>query len=200
MVRRAKSGDKAAFEELVIANQRGVYSLALRYTGNREDALDVSQEAFFRAYKGLAFFQGDCAFSTWLYRLTINAAIDALRRSKRKSAVPFSALGEPEQVLDIPDDRGAPDEKAELGELKEALAEALKTLSDEHRAVFILRAVHELSYTEIAEILDLEEGTVKSRLSRAREKLKQALEGNFSPSVSSNGNRKKSKGGGLYGS
>jgi RNA polymerase sigma-70 factor (ECF subfamily) len=186
LVQRAKDGDKAAFEELVIANQRGVYSLALRYLGNPEDALDVSQEAFFRAYKSLPFFHGDSAFSTWLYRLTINVSIDFLRSAKRKSATPFSALGEPDQVHVIPDTRYSPEKEAELSELKNALSEALKTLSDEHRAVFILRAVHEMSYTEIAEILDLEEGTVKSRLSRARDKLKQILQGNLSTVISSN--------------
>jgi RNA polymerase sigma-70 factor (ECF subfamily) len=194
LVQRAKDGDKAAFEELVTANQRGVYSLALRYIGNREDALDISQEAFFRAYKSLPFFNGDCAFSTWLYRLTINVSIDFLRTAKRKGATPFSALGEPDQVLVVPDTRHSPEKEAELSELKEALAEALKTLSDEHRAVFILRAVHELSYTEIAEILELEEGTVKSRLSRARDKLKQELKGNLSSVVPSNS----SKGGEQY--
>jgi len=189
LVKRAKDGNKAAFEELVAANQRGVYSLALRYIGNHEDALDASQEAFFRAYKSLPFFHGDCAFSTWLYRLTINTSIDFLRAAKRRNVTPFSALGEPDQVLIVPDTRNSPEKEAELSELKEALAEALKTLSDEHRAVFILRAVHELSYTEIAEILELEEGTVKSRLSRARDKLKRELKGNLSATIASNSSK-----------
>lgn len=186
LVQRAKDGDKTAFEQLVVENQRGVYSLALRYTGNREDALDISQEAFFRAYKGLPFFQGDSAFSTWLYRLTINVSIDFLRRNKKKNTTPFSALGETDQVIDIPDTKSSPEKSAEAGELKEALSGALQTLSDEHRAIFILRAMHELSYTEIADILDLEEGTVKSRLSRARDKLRKILSGNFSQPLPSN--------------
>lgn len=190
LVRRAKDGDKSAFEQLVSENQRGVYSLALRYCGNREDALDISQEAFFRAYKGLPFFQGDSSFSTWLYRLTINVSIDYLRRSKKKKAIPFSAMGEPEQVYDIPDTKDSPEKSAEIRELKESLNDALQTLSDEHRAIFILRAMNELSYTEIADILDLEEGTVKSRLSRARDKLRNILAGNFSQSQPSNTDRR----------
>ncbi|MCL1820366.1 MAG: sigma-70 family RNA polymerase sigma factor [Oscillospiraceae bacterium] len=190
LVKRAKDGDNDAFEQLVKDNQRGVYTLALRYIGNHDDALDISQEAFLRAYRGLKFFQGDSSFSTWLYRLTVNASIDYLRKAKRRRAIPFSALGEPDQVIGIPDTKDSPEQTAELSELKNALNEALQMLKYEHRTVFILRCVHELSYTEIAEILNIEEGTVKSRLSRARDRLKEILKGNFSDSPPSKHSRK----------
>ena len=193
LVRCAKDGDKAAFEELVRLNQRGVYTLALRHTGNHDDALDISQEAFFRAYKGMPHFKGECAFSTWIYRLTVNACIDHLRRSKRKRASLFSEIEDGDRILEIPDTSRLPEDAAEFEELKAALSAALQTLPEKYRAVFILRAVNGLAYDEIAEILELEEGTVKSRLSRAREKLKDILarQGNIREEKASKGQRRK---------
>ncbi|MCL2084908.1 MAG: sigma-70 family RNA polymerase sigma factor [Oscillospiraceae bacterium] len=190
-VERAQGGDRSAFEELVRLHQRGVYTLALRHTGSAEDALDISQEAFLRAFKSLPAFHGTCSFSTWMYRLTLNLCIDHARKAKR--AIPFSALGGGDNdgyhgvPEEIPDLRYLPETAAELSELRGALAESMGGLSEEHRAVFILRAVHELSYTEIAEILEIGEGTVKSRLSRARDSLRRELikRGNFWPRGSS---------------
>ncbi len=183
VLERAKNGDVSAFESLVVSHQRQVYSLALRHVGQPEDAFDITQEAFYRAYRGLPTFQGDCTFSTWMYRLTINLCIDHQRKKKRTPSIPFSALEDQNQPLQVPDMRYLPENAAELSELQEALSKALLTLNEEHRTVFILRAVHELSYAEIASILEVEEGTIKSRLSRAREKLRQELikRGNFWP-------------------
>lgn len=190
LVTAAKGGDQTAFEALVRNHQRNMYSLALRHVGNPEDALDITQEAFFRAYKGLPKFQGNSSFSTWLYRLTVNICIDHMRKKKRGTALPFSALGDtdnPDAIPEIPDLRYLPENAAELAELQEALSKALETLSEEHRLVFILRGVHGLPYQTIAEILDLEAGTVKSRISRARENLRKELirQGNFWPNTTS---------------
>jgi len=183
VVARARSGDRAAFEELVRLHQRGVYTLALRHTGSADDALDISQEAFLRAFKSLPAFHGGSAFSTWMYRLTLNLCVDHARKNKR--TVPFSALGEEDSggLCEIPDLRYLPENEAEMSELRGALSECIEKLPEDRRAVFILRAVNGLSYAEIAEALSLGEGTVKSRLSRAREQLKQELikRGNFWP-------------------
>ena len=194
LVRRVKDGDKAAFEELVTLHQRGVYTLALRHTGNHDDALDISQEAFFRAYKGLPHFNGESAFSTWLYRLTVNVCIDHLRKSKRRRVSLFSEMED--GVMEIPDTSRLPEDAAEFEDLKTALSDALGILPEKYRLVFILRAVNGLSYEEIAEVLDIEEGTVKSRLSRARDKLRTILtkQGNIGGDNTSKGQTNRRKG------
>lgn len=191
LVERAKSGDQDAFAALVEANQNKIYSLTVRMTGNPEDGADMAQEAFLRAWKNLSAFQGESSFSTWLYRLASNLCIDFLRREKRqKTAMPSLSLDdEPEdgQGTQIPDCRFSPEDELERKELRRSVGEALLKLSDEHRQVLVLREVEGLSYAEIARALELEEGTVKSRIARARLNLRNILisEGNFFPSSSS---------------
>lgn len=190
LVARAKSGDADAFAQLVEANQNRIYSLALRMVGNPEDAADLAQEAFLSAWRGLERFQGEAAFSTWLYRLTSNACIDFLRKEKRKRAagsVLYLDDTEEGATLDLPDYDADPHRQLEQSEVREAIANGLAELSPEHRKVLALREVSGLSYAEIADILGLEEGTVKSRISRARLALRKKLveTGNFSPRTSS---------------
>lgn len=183
LIRAAQQGDQSAFARLVEANQGRIYSLCYRMTGNSEDAADLTQEAFLNAWRGLGSFGGQAAFSTWLYRLASNACIDFLRREKRRMALSMTQEEDEEgRQTDLPDERWAPERELERKELQAAVQEGLSTLSPEHRQVLLLRETEGLSYQEIAQCLSLEEGTVKSRIARARLALKEFLvkNGNFS--------------------
>ena len=174
-VAQARDGDASAFEELVRMYEAPVYRLALRMCGGRaEDAQEVAQEAFLAAWRGLPRFRGQCRFSSWLYKLTANAAVDHLRREKRRpAAVPLENAGEPA-------DPPTPQEELERRELHRAVQQALDRLTPEHREVLLLRQMQGLSYQEIGAALSLEEGTVKSRISRAKRQLRTILaEGNL---------------------
>lgn len=190
LVARAKQGDQDAFARLVEANQNRIYTLAVRMTGSAEDGADLAQEAFLRAWRTLPSFQGNSSFSTWLYRLTSNLCIDFLRREKKRtSAVTTTSLTTEEDSppAEIPDHRFNPESELERKELRAAMGQALLKLSHEHRQILILREIDGLSYAEIARLLELEEGTVKSRLARARLALRNILltEGNISAPSSS---------------
>ena len=173
LIDRILSGDQDAFSTLMQAYEDKVYNLCLRMCADREEAKDLAQEAFIKAWRGLKFYKQEAAFSTWLYRLTSNVCIDFLRQKKRKAAVSLAAP-EDEQI-DIPDPAPRPDELVLQKQRNEAVAEAMSQLEDEFRLVLALRVVQERSYEEIAEIMDLKPGTVKSRLARAREKLRKVL-------------------------
>lgn len=190
LVSRAKQGDQEAFSELVEANQNRIYTLALRMTGSPEDGADLAQEAFLRAWRSLPSFQGESNFSTWLYRLTSNLCIDFLRREKRRKAVTAAVPLDGEEdspPAQVPDHRFTPESELERRELRAAVDRGLAKLSDDHRQVLVLRELEGLSYVEIAGRLKLEEGTVKSRIARARLALRNILlaDGNFSPPISS---------------
>ena len=178
-VAQAKKGDADAFAFLVETYETSVYRLALRMCGNAHDAEEVAQEAFVAAWKGLPAFRGESKFSSWLYQLTTNAAIDFLRREKRhRAATPLEDEMEPVS----PD---TPQQAVEESEMRQALQQALDSLTPEHREIFLLRQMRQLSYEEIGRLLGLEPGTVKSRLSRAKKQLRQILtqKGNlFAPS------------------
>lgn len=195
-LKKAAAGDADAFEQLVLQYQTAVYNLCLRMTGNPEDAADMTQESFLKAWRNMDSFQGNSAFSTWLYRLASNTCLDHLRLKKRRpqlSLVMEDSDGE-EQELDVPDQTASPEEQVIASEEQAILNEALQSLEEQPRQILILRAVHELSYTEISQVLDIPEGTVKSRLARAREQLrKKILQGGNKSLFSSS---KKQKGGG----
>ena len=190
IIQRVLAGDKDAFGLLVEEYQGRVYNLALRMCGSREDAFDLSQEAFFRAWRGLAGFQFESAFSTWLFRLTANICLDWLRAQKRRPSVSLTTVNEEDEAaqLELPDPGMGPEELLLAAEDKALLARAMDELPVEYRQILTLRAINELSYTEIGAIMGLKEGTVKSRLSRARLALRNKLYqiGNKSASETSN--------------
>lgn len=189
LVSRARAGDTAAFEQLMLDSQDRVYTLCLRMTGDREDALDLAQETFFNAWRGLGSFQGNSSFSTWVYRLASNACIDFLRKRKRRQQgeSPHSLDDEEAPLPEPADPRGSPEEELERRELRRAVERGLQALPDHHRQVLIMRELSGMSYQEIGAVLDLDLGTVKSRIARARLALKKFLvqEGNFSPETPS---------------
>lgn len=183
LVARARAGDQNAFEQLVLDNQNRVYSLAFRMVNDREEAADLAQEAFLKAWQGLPNFQGESSFATWIYRLTTNLCIDFLRRQKRRQGVENAvSLDDPDSGWTEPADPGQDPQRALEGkELRRALERALAALPDHHRQVLVMRELSQMSYQEIGQALDLDPGTVKSRISRARQALQKRLleDGNF---------------------
>src|SRR5256885_10352412 len=171
LVAAAKSGDRSAFDELVRATYADAYTLAYRLTGNEEDARDVVQDAYLRAYKGLKRFRGDAQFSTWMYRIVANcAATDLAKRSKTRHE-------------DLNDDGQFADERAEVNpeimaeaaSLRDRVSVALRDLPPRLRAVVVLRDVYDLPHEAIAAELGITEAAAKVRLHRARRKLREQL-------------------------
>ncbi len=196
VVRSAARGDPAAFEKLVLEHQKHVYSLALKITGSPDDALDASQEAFLKAYQNLRSFRGDSRFSVWLYRLTYNACMDIIKRSRRDRLVPMPTDEEGAE-LDLPDTAPQPDEELQRREELEAVREAVLELDEDKRRIILMREYRGMSYADISRELGLEEGTVKSRLARARGALAENLKkrGTFGATAQSNNQSNKRKGG-----
>jgi RNA polymerase sigma factor (sigma-70 family) len=183
LVALAKDGDRRAFDRLVELHAPAVYNLALRVTRCREDAEDCVQEAFVRAYRGLGSFRGEATFSTWLYRVALNVAREQVKRAKRLPLRASELSGDdPEQAgRELEEigwrDSSQPDpERAAIAEQRRrVLLRALRTLPEHQREVIVLYDLQGLSYEEIARVLRVRIGTVKSRLSRARLALKDVL-------------------------
>ena len=177
IIERVLAGENDAFGKLVEAYQDRVYNLALRMCGNREDAFDLAQEAFFRAWRGMSGFQFESAFSTWLFRLTTNVCLDFLRAKKRKPTVSLTTVddSDEETQLELPDLTQNPEALLLAAEDRALVARALNELPVEYRQILTMRAINDMSYAEIGAVLKLREGTVKSRLSRARFALRNNL-------------------------
>jgi RNA polymerase sigma-70 factor (ECF subfamily) len=171
LVDRLRRGDPRAFEELVIAYQHRVFGVALRMLGSRAEAEEAAQEVFLRAHRAIADFRGDAKLSTWLYAIASRLCMNRLTSGERR------LLREGEETLArIPSGHASPADELERSERDAALHRAIAELSDERRMVVVLRDLEGLSYEEIAAALDLELGTVRSRLHRARMDLKEKLE------------------------
>lgn len=176
----ARGGDRDAFGKLVELHQDAVMTAAHYMTGNPEDAEDVAQETFIRAYRSLGTFAGGSSFKTWLLVIATNSSrsLAASRRAKKRdSRVLRIESAEDRERIDLPDrpERSSPEDQALRSELKEALEEAIATLDEESRSLIILRDLLGGSYEEIAAALELPLGTVKSRIHRARLELREKL-------------------------
>lgn len=173
IVRRVLGGDTNAFEALVVEYEKNIYAITQRMTGNAEDAADMTQETFIKAYNSLSSFRGDSKFSVWLYRIATNVCLDFLRSRSRKPTVSLSMEDEDgeETQLDIADESQSPERLLERGLTRDAVRRGLNALSPEYRQILLLREIQGLSYEEIADVLSLEAGTVKSRIFRARKRL-----------------------------
>jgi RNA polymerase sigma-70 factor (ECF subfamily) len=172
LVAAAKTGDRSAFDELVRQTYADTYALALRLTANEEDAKDVVQEAYLRAYRGLKRFRGDASFTTWLYRITANCASTHLSKRSRHRHETLDA-----EVADIGDTRPDvdPEIRAEGTLLRERVSTALADLPPTLRSVVVLRDVYDLSHEAIAAELGISEAAAKVRLHRARLRLRSQL-------------------------
>jgi RNA polymerase sigma-70 factor (ECF subfamily) len=182
LVKRVRGGDQRAFKLLVERYQRKVYAVALGMLKNREDAMDVSQEAFVKVYKYLDHFKGDSSFYTWLYRITVNICIDVLR--KRAGAGGEAVEYDESVPMDLSEANiGAlgtrlgtnPQKSALRRELAEKIQEALAQVPEKHRAILLLREVEGMSYEDLSRTLEIPKGTVMSRLFHARAKVQKIL-------------------------
>lgn len=193
LIRRAAGGDSDAFETLLKTYQKPVYNLALRMTGNPDDAQDLTQETFLHVWRGLSGYRSDASFSTWLYRLTSNVSIDFLRRRSREKTISLYCTGDENEEWELPVPVPCAETQVLTRLTRVQVAEALDKLEPEYRQALTLRVINGLRYAEIAAALEVPEGTVKSRIARAREKMRRLLKktGNKSPVSSS----KREKGG-----
>ena len=173
-VAQAQAGDPAAFGQLVEMYQKRAYAIAYGFVGNREDALEIAQEAFARAYKAMARFDTSLPFFPWLYRIVRNTSFNHLKKRKRRGETSLDNLMA--SGVDFATRGGGPAASARLGELRARINESMKQLTDPHREIIALRHVHELSYNEIAACLDIPRGTVMSRLHGARQSLRKVME------------------------
>jgi RNA polymerase sigma-70 factor (ECF subfamily) len=178
LLEKAKSGDVAAFEELIEAYQKKVFNLALRIIGNYDDAADLAQETFVRIFKAISNFKEQSSFSTWVYRITTNVCLDEIRKRKNKKVVSIDEdihMDDGDMKRQVISEDPGPDEAAERAEVRRVVNNAINRLPEDQRVVITLRDLHGMSYEEIAKILDLPGGTVKSRINRARLALKNVL-------------------------
>ena len=176
LVARAQASDRRAFDRLVEATYAMAYATAYRLVGDGDLACDATQDAYVRAYASLHTFRGHSSFTTWLYRIVVNVSLDLLRRRARQPeplVMPDDEAGERE--VEIADEAPDPLTEVERGERQAAVLRALHRLSDDHRTVLVLFDLNGLAYEEIAEVLQVPLGTVKSRLNRARLALREAL-------------------------
>lgn len=178
LIRACRRGDKKAFEELVERYQRKIVSVALGMVHNRDDAVEIAQETFVKAFESLERFKGESSFYTWLYRIVVNRAIDFQRRERRHPTVALedrSGSGEGYDEILNEERQTDPYQEAEAHEVGDRVTEAINELTPDHKAVILLREVEGLSYDEISRVMQCSKGTVMSRLHYARKKLQKRL-------------------------
>ena len=173
LIERASGGDPAAFNQLMAMHEKRMYAVALRMFANREDAQDCLQEAMLRIYRAIGGFKGQSSFSTWVYRITMNTCLDELRRKKNRPSTSLDNLLD--QGWSPSDGDNAPERRAIQSETRKTLVGAIRELPEDMRSAIVLRDVQGYSYDEIAQMLDVNVGTIKSRISRGREKLREKL-------------------------
>ena len=181
LIERAQRGDRAAFGYLVKAYQRRAYAIAYGFVGNREDALEMAQDSFVKAYRAIGRFDLKMPFYPWLYRIIKNTCLNHIKKRNRRGESSLDRMME--SGLDFASGKIGPDAKAVIAELGGAIREGLELISEQHREIIVLRHVHEKSYTEIAECLGVPKGTVMSRLHGARKSLRKAMELNNAHAV-----------------
>jgi RNA polymerase sigma-70 factor (ECF subfamily) len=180
IVRRVQAGEVAAFDQLVVKYRGRVYSVVYNLTSNREDAADLTQDAFIKSFQSINRFQGQSSFFTWLYRIAVNSTLTHLRKNRLRTFFSFEKINEDDKVsaeviAALTDDTGA-DRETFARELQEKLNEAMQKLSIPHRTVITLFEIDALSHQEIAEIMNCSVGTVRSRLHYAKQLLQAELQ------------------------
>ena len=178
LIKQSKCGSVDSFEQLIEDNRKKVYNIALRMLGNPEDANDVTQEVFLRVFKSMRGFKEQSSFSTWIYRITKNVCLDEIRKKKKNNLVYIDKqieYGDGQVTMQLEDERETPEEAAERTELSLRVREAIAMLPEQHRILIVLRDIQNFSYDEIADILKCPDGTVKSRINRARSALREIL-------------------------
>lgn len=172
-----QQGDVQAFEVLISGYENQIYSLCKHMLLDEGLAEDAAQEICIKIWKEIGRFQGKCKFSTWVYRISVNECIDIIRKNKRKREMSLVKENKEQEewVMELEDQEGNVEKKIESYELKTILEDALSQLKPQYRVICILRDIHNYSYDEIASILGISIGTVKSRISRARQALKKIL-------------------------
>ncbi len=181
LVRRAGTGDEAAYEQLVLRHQRRAFNVAYRFLGDYDEALDVTQEAFVQVYRGLKGFRGEARFGNWLITITLNQCRNRFKLWKRRARSKHDSLSDPigEEDSDLrrelPDPGPSALEGLEARQLQELVREEMGHLEEEYRSVLVLRELQDVAYEDISEILQVPVGTVKSRLHRGRAALSERL-------------------------
>ena len=183
LVRRAQQQDDVAYGELVRRYQRKMYALAYNMTSSKEDAEDLVQDVFIKAYKSLKYFQGNASFYTWVYRIAVNKSINHLKKRNRRTAMSLDSMDEgverDKHYVELMA-RESPFRDADMNEIQEKLNRALQKLSEKHRAVVVLHDIQGVPHEEIAKMLGCSSGTVRSRIFYARQFLQQELK-EFAP-------------------
>lgn len=176
LIKKCKKGNREAFNILVTRYQSQVINIAYGMLSDQEDAYDAAQEVFVRVYKGIESFKEQASFTTWLYRITTNVCSDILRkRQKSSNVLSINQEYEDNKDIDLADTAPTPEESMEIGERQKAVRDAISSLREEYRIVITLCDIEGMSYDEIAQVLKVPPGTVKSRINRARNSLKKIL-------------------------
>lgn len=178
VVRQVQAGDVAAFDKLIVKYRERVFGVVYNLISNREDASDLTQDAFIKAFQSINRFQGQSSFFTWLYRIAVNTTLTHLRKHRNRTFFSLENIQEDQsnaQVIAQLSDKNGADRDAQLRELQEKLNEAMQKLSIKHRTVITLFEIDGLSHAEIAEITECSEGTVRSRLHYAKQFLQAEL-------------------------
>ena len=176
LIQKAQKGDTNAFGTLVASYEKFIFNVACKMFSNSEDASDIAQEALIKAYKNIDKFDFNSSFSTWLYRITVNACIDEMRRRKGRESISIDAEDEESGLaVQIEDTSLGAEERVIQNETVSEVRTAIDKLSEEHKTVIILRDLQDMTYEQVAQTLDLSIGTVKSRLARARKSLKDII-------------------------